>query len=240
MSENAPRGGPYNGLGGSVRFDQCLVCGQELGQDPKKMPAALTYCGLTPVGLCSRACSRFLHGKNCYMGKGLLAMQRYEAYATSALGTTLRVGALVMVRHDNSLYRCIEAGLGVVQALRYDDNALDVELTVGYTVGARVVKVWLRGVGQPNELAPRPRERTVLGDIPADSLRRACENDTIARAKIDDKIENFAVAADSQTKRARLAIADSVVAVGERRKSDEQAADAALKVPFIVPLLISI
>jgi hypothetical protein len=239
MGENAARGDPYNGRLCEMICKQCLVCGRELGSESKNMPAHLSYCGLAQVWLCSRACSKFLHGKNCKTGKGLLAMQRYEAFASSAFGTTLRVGALVTVRHDNSLYRCIEAGSGVVQALRYDPVALDVELTVAYTVGARVVKVWSRGVGQPNEPSPHSRRRTVLGDIPTDSPRRAGENER-ARDKVDDLIENFAVAADSQAKRARLAITDRDDAVGERRKSDEKAADATQKVLSIVPLLISI
>jgi hypothetical protein len=229
------RGGPrVAGLdrSGELCLRGCLVCPKPLDISfQKSLPKGLEIEGLPRVYVCSRGCAVTLGGRRRLTGKGARSMARYHVWATRELGTTLRVDHPVEVFHDYSPGRLVDAGAGVIVALRFDTLAECVEFSVKYVGDRKVVKVGLRG------LKPRRELQTLVREIrptqphgeqddkqDQDSQRRATEQ----RAELDDKkLSSFALAADSAQKGFTAANAQATVAT-KKRDVAETERDAAV------------
>jgi hypothetical protein len=111
--------------GEEIRVDECVVCPSLLGvasrtKIPKSFLRNFLIDDLPKVFCCSKRCSFLFVGQKIEREKAQNVKHRLDAWVTSLLGSSVRVGSPAVLLRDTSANRLVEAGDGVIVAVSFD------------------------------------------------------------------------------------------------------------------------
>ena len=206
-----------------VNERECVVCPKsiELHSVPLFKGLRPPVEGLAQLFCCSEACKKVLNAARRNVGKGLVVMKSIVQWETGMLKTDVRVGDYAQVLGDDSKGSNIEKGFGNVIAMKLVQATRCASMDVTYVSSQRVARgPW------PHHAVKRPRP-----DSPSSAAKESDVHDSGADSdgNVNGKLENFAVAAESQRKRALLSSGEARKEKRRRTAAETKASDAESK-----------